>query len=127
LFKERIPEFTLAGDVFMYLPKDKGNVIDKGFYQKLTSGKVIAIARRTKQLEEKTYGLQIEQRFIAKDQFFVVKDGIYHSIKKQDDLLDLFDDKRQEIYEFRSRFNQKYKKNPEQFIVAFTNYYNQLP
>ena len=127
IFKERIPEFIIGDQVFVYLPKDKDGVVDNGFYQKLTHGKAIALARRAKLLEEKTSNLQVEQRFIENDHFFVLKDGIYHSIKKQNDLLELFNDKRQEIHDFRSRFNQKFKKNPEQYIIALTNYYNQLP
>jgi len=127
VFKERIPEFILNGEVFVYLPKDKDNVIGNGFYQKLTAGKAIALAKRSKYLEEKTYNLQIEQRFIQKDRFYVLKDGKYYHIKKQDDLVELLNDKRQQMHEFRSRFNQKFKKNPEQFIIAMTDYYNQLP
>jgi len=126
LFKERIPGFVMRGQVFVYLEKDKDGVIDKGFYQKLTDGKAIVLARRTKRLEEKTSSLTVEQRFIEKDHFFVLKDGVFYSIKKQDDLLELFKDKRQAIHEFRSGYNQKFKKNPEQFIVAMTNYYNQF-
>jgi len=127
IFKERIPEFKIGDDVFVYLPKDKDGVMDKGFYQKLTHGKAIALARRTKELEEKTYNMTVEQRFIEKDHFFIFKEGAYHSIKRQGDLLELFNDKRQQIHDFRSRFNQKYKRDPEQYIIALTNYYNQLP
>lgn len=126
LFKERIPEFTRENDVFVYVRKDPKNVVTSGFYQRLTKGRATVLIRRTKILDEKVSGLQVEQKFVIKDRYYVLKDGTYHSIRRQDDLINLFKDRRQEISQYRSQLNERFKKNPEHYIVAMANYYNQL-
>jgi hypothetical protein len=126
LFRERVQEFILTGKVFVYLEKDKNNVVSNGFYQRVTDGKATVYAKRVRKLEEKIDGLFIERKFILADQFFVLKVGVYYTVKKQKGLLALFKDKRQEISEYKGRLKQKYKTNPEQFIVNIADYYNQL-
>ncbi len=126
LFRERVKEFTLAGQTFEYLESDPTHVISNGFYHRIAKGRAVVYVKRKKNLEEKINGLQVDRKFVSSDHFYVMIDGKYHPVKKQQELLSLFKDKRAEIYQFKDRMNMKYKTNPEQFILTLVNYYNQL-
>lgn len=126
LFRERVQQFNLAGQFFVYIEKNSEAGIRNGFYQQLTDGKATAYVKRVKILEEKIDGLVLERKFLPADQFFILKDKIYQPVKKQKDLLKILKDKRQELSQYKSRQKIKYKENPEQFIVRMTAYYNQL-
>ena len=126
LFREKIAEFVLIGKVFVYIRKDKDEVMTSGFYQKLTSGNAVFLVKRTKQLEEKIYGTRIESKFLTKDRFYILKDDRYYHVKRENDLVDLFKDKRDEIYAYKHQLKLRFKSDPEYFILKLTNYYNEL-
>ena len=102
LYGENISQFILDGQIFVYVPKDKNNVMDNGFYQQLTAGNATVLVKRKKLLEEKINGLTLEAKFITKNHFFILKDGVYHSIKREDDLMSVLKDRRQELYQYKS-------------------------
>ncbi len=126
VFGANVSRFIVNGQTFIYLNRDKDNVLTDGLYQELATGNVTLLAKRKKLLEEKINGLQLEARFIAKDNFFLVRDGVYHPIRKEAELMSLLNDKREELYQFKRANALKFRANPEQFILAITNYYNQL-
>jgi hypothetical protein len=126
LYGDNISQFILDGQTFVYLARDKNNVIDSGFYQQLATGNATILVKRKKLLEEKINGLQLEAKFVTKNRFFILKDGVYQTIKREDDLLSVLKDKRQELYEYKKSRGLRYKSNPELFIMTITNYYNQL-
>ncbi|HET6995676.1 MAG TPA: hypothetical protein VFI06_11875 [Chitinophagaceae bacterium] len=126
LFREKVSQFVLDGQTFVYVGRDKNSVMENGFYQQLIAGKATLLVKRQKLLEEKVNGLQVEARFIAKNHFFILKDGVYRTIRKEDDLMSVLKDRRQELYQYKSSKRLRYKSNPELFIMIITNYYNQL-
>jgi hypothetical protein len=126
LYGENISQFILDGQTFVYVARDKNNVMDNGFYQQLTAGNATILVKRKKLLEEKINGVTLDVRFITKNHFFILKDGVYHSIKREDDLMSVLKDRRQELYQYKSSMHLRYKSNPELFIMSITNYYNQL-
>ena len=126
LFSERVSQFIINGEVFVYLREDKKGIIQKGFYQLLQDGKAVLYKKSFKLLEEKIEDRQLIRQFVLTEKFFVWKNEEYRPVKRQKDLLDILKDKGQELNQYKNQHNLRYKGNAEKFIVSLTQYYNQL-
>jgi hypothetical protein len=124
LFSDRVQEFLLNDMVFVRLFATRDNGITTGFYQRLSSGKVTAFAKRVRILEEKINGLEVERKFLTKDVFYVEKDNIYTKIRKGQSLLALLKDKHSELAQYLNQVKIRYKAGPEAYITHVTEFYN---
>jgi len=125
LFSERIQEFRLEDQLFTRLQPDKDNVLRNAFYHRLTEGKVSVFASRQKKIEENIVDNTLERSFITVDQFYLLKDGTYHLVNSQKQLLSLLKDKRQSISQHLRKQKLKYKKEKERTVVEAAKFYNQ--
>ncbi|HEX7848038.1 MAG TPA: hypothetical protein VF476_19705 [Chitinophagaceae bacterium] len=126
LISERVSEFVIAGEKFVYLNPDVKNPLTKGFYVYLSEGRVSLYKKSSVRLEERTDGLQVERDFILSTQFFILKGAAYSRIKKQDDLMSLLSDKSRDLAQYKNKEGLRFKKDPGTFITNITRYYNQL-
>ena len=126
LFSPRVKEFTFGGNRFVRLTREltDGDLSD-GFYQVLTSGKVTAIARTQKFIEEKVDITGISRWFEMKTRYYMLKDGKYKMIRSKNDLTGLLKEHRREVNQALSNLKLKYRKNAQQNIIAATDAYNQ--
>jgi hypothetical protein len=122
LYNDRVGEFTLYGHRFIFLSR----AVPDGFYDLLESGKVTIYAKREKKIEESITGDEIIHTIAAKDFFYAVRDGQFHSCGSQKSLLSLLVDRKKEIKTYMRSNRIRFKKNPEQAILKITAYYNQL-
>ena len=125
LFNERIQKFYYDGQTFIRLRPDKDNVLQTGFYQVLTEGKVTVIVMRQKKIDEKIVDLTVERKFVSSNVYYALKDSNYYLINNQKSLLNLLKDKRQNILKHLKKNKLKYKKNVEKTILAIAEFYNQ--
>jgi len=125
LFSDRIQEFQLEDQHFTRLQPDKDNVLKDAFYQVLAIGKVTVFAARQKKIEENIVENTLERSFITVDQYYLLKDGRYHLILNQKQLLSILKDKRQSITQNLRKQKLKYKKEKEKTIVQVAKFYNQ--
>lgn len=126
LFSERVSQFVIKGEEFVYLRENENEIAGKGFYQVLKHGKAVVYKKSFKLLDEKIEGQQIQREFFLKEQFFVRMNNVYYRIKRQQDLLNVFKDKNREVNQYKNQLKLKYKGNAEKFIVSVAQYYNQL-
>jgi hypothetical protein len=126
LFSDRVQEFSLNNKVFVRLFADKDNDIPTGFYQRLSTGKATAFVKRIKLLEEKINGLEVERKFLTKDMFYILKDGLYTKIRKRQSLLLALKDKNNELAQYLNQAKIKYKAGAETYIIRVTEFYNKL-
>jgi hypothetical protein len=126
LYSPRVKEFTFGGNRFVRLTREStdGELSD-GFYQVLSSGKVTAIARTQKYIEEKVDITGISRWFEMKTRYYMLKDGKYKLIRSKNDLTGLLKEHRREVNQALSNLKLKYRKNVQQNIVAATDAYNQ--
>ena len=61
-----------------------------------------------------------------KDSHFIVKDGLYHSIKNKKSFMSVVKDKRGEMQKFTKNNKLSFKKSFEEDVVKALTYYNQL-
>jgi hypothetical protein len=126
LFSPRVKEFTFDGNRFVRLTRESTNgELSDGFYQVLSTGKVIAIAKTQKFIEEKVDITGISRWFEIKTRYYLVKDGKYKIIRSKNDLTNLLKEHRREVNQALSNLKLRYRKNAQQNIVAATDAYNQ--
>ena len=125
LFGERVQQFHFADFHFYRLKTGIKNEPIADIYQLLADGKIKLLSRRSKIIEENLENKKVEKKFIEQDKFFLVKDGIYHSIRNQKSLLNLLSDRRQEILKDLRKNNIRFKKDREKTIIHIADFYNQ--
>lgn len=125
LFSPRVSQFVIGGMKFLRLgvPGD-GTGLPEGFYQVLAQGKLTAYARKTKYIFERVIDRSIVRSFESVFKYYVLKDGIYHHIRKADDLFDLVKDRKKEVQKALSSKGIKFRKNPEGAIITAIELYN---
>lgn len=126
LFSPRVKEFSFAGIKFVRLGKPgDGSGLPEGFYQQLVSGKLTALARKTKTIVEWIVDQTIMRRFDSITRYYVQKDSVYHPIMNASDLFDLVKDRKKEVQQFLSSRKLKYRREPEKTIISAIEFYNQ--
>jgi hypothetical protein len=126
LFSPRVKEFTFDGNRFVRLTRESTNgELSDGFYQVLSTGKVTAVAKTQKFIEEKVDITGISRWFEIKTRYYMLKDGKYKIIRSKNDLTNLLKEHRKEVNQALSNLKLRYRKNAQQNIVAATNAYNQ--
>lgn len=98
-----------------------------GWYQPLVEGKTSLYLFPSKILREvKPYNSSVaDQRIYTSDEFWVVRSGMVHKVKKPKELPVLLSGKRAEMEKFMERADIKNAAVPEQ-LVAMVRYYNSL-
>lgn len=125
-FSPRISRFSFSGSTFVRLGKySDGSSLPDGFYQQLAQGKVTAYAKKTKLIREVVSVGAISQFFEDKVKYYVLRDGVYHTIKNAGDLWSLLKEYKKEIQQYLASSNLKYRNDPERTIVAAVEFYNQ--
>ena len=68
----------------------------------------------------------ISVKIYKRDSHFVLKNGLYHSIKHRNSFMSVVKDKRSEMQKFIKNNKLGFKKNFEDDVVKALSYYNQL-
>lgn len=129
LINERVKHFTLGGHHFKRLVVDSlsSKVLNTGFYEVLVDGKIELLANRSKQMQEKIEGNNINADFIVTDKLFLKKDNVYHPVNKKSSVLKILSDRSEELKKFSSSKKLKFKKaSRESSIVQLVEYYSSL-
>ncbi len=125
LINEKLVYFKLLDHVFVNIVPDSNNtIVTKGFYDRLYNGKTIVYARRKKIVYEDQN--TFEKSFIATDKYFIYKDGTWHAVSGQGDVLNVFKEKKKDISKYLRQNKIKFKKDPEYAMVKMAEYYDQL-
>lgn len=127
LYSPRVKEFSYSGMQFLRLnKKDASPAPETGFYHILVSGKLTALRRSVKVIEEKLEANKVDRWFEEKTKYYMLKDGIYHHVNNKKDILSVCKDHKKEVQQFLSKKKLKYRQNPETMIVLVAGFYNQL-
>ena len=126
IYSNRVEQFKLGGTHFVRLEQDEHKVIKQGFYQVLAIGEITLFARRTKIIEEKITGNELERKFVAGNQYYAFKAGQYTWLKKPKSLIAILGEKKPKVNQYMNGQNVSYKKEPERAMVLIADYNNQL-
>lgn len=125
LYSPSVDSFSLAGETFIYVGRSNMAGLEKtGFYQKLVTGKLSILAKRSKFIEEKT-GTEVEKKIGVKDQFFALSRGGASIITSEESLLQYTGDQARKIRAYLREKELRFRKQKEAAIVAAAIFYNQ--
>jgi len=126
LINEKLPQFILMGHTFIKIKADSTNKLKTGFYDLLYSGKVQALAKTVKTIQNTgSYGT-IEKSFIEEKSYYIKNKGIYYEVGGEGDVLKALKDKKKEMQQYIKSEKIKYRKDPDQFLIKITSYYDHL-
>jgi hypothetical protein len=121
--KSKVESFEINRRNFVHLSKEKYPFVsDYGFYELLYQNDISVYAKRSKFVQPATKVDELNS-FSQVNRYFIIKDQNFHAIKRERDLLKIFDTKRTEIKEVLFTKKIKFKHNPEQVILAVVDYY----
>jgi hypothetical protein len=125
LFSSRVTYFTLGDDRFIYIPEGVNKLMPvPGFYQQLRRGKLTILAKRSKLIEESIEQQEVKRWFTDVNKYYVVKDGVFYSPRKEASLLTLLGEHRTEAKQAFRKAKIRFRKAPEQAILIIADYYN---
>ncbi|WP_315820038.1 hypothetical protein [Paraflavitalea speifideaquila] len=84
LFSEKIKSFSLMNHHFIRILKDSlsNSPLSTGFYDQMYTGPTSVLVRRSKFIEETVKEI-LERKFVEQYQYYVYKDGNYHTIRSK--------------------------------------------
>jgi hypothetical protein len=126
LFTPRVRSFSLEGKLFIYLSGMEEKGLKTGIYHQAVTGTLSLYIRHSKMIEENIVDNALEKKITSRDAYFVLKNGQYHPVRKQKDIIDLIQDKKKEINSLLKSRQIRYKDDPEHFLVNLIQHYNQL-
>ena len=126
LFSPRVSYFVLGGSTFIYINEaENKSAPQPGFYQLLSKGSMTFLAKRSMRIEENIVRVSVERKFVSADQYYLLKEGKYNNLKNEAALLNLVGDQKQTVKQVLRKKKIRFKKNPEQAIIAVAEYINQ--
>jgi len=128
LVSDKIDSFQLAGHNFIRVVQDSSNqdIISTGFYERLYLGKTVVLAKRKKKYEETISTNGTSSQFTEDDHYFILKKGIFYSVRNRKTALSVFKEDKKEIQKLLHKNKIKFKPNSEYGIVKIAEYHDQL-
>ena len=124
LISEKISMFTLGPHTFVRLAADEAKTITSGFHERLYDGKTKVYVRREKSLQQKVESNDIIFNFDEKNRVYIQKDGVYYPVKTKNSVLEVFNDRKQEIRAFLKKNGGINKHNRENAIAKVAAFYD---
>jgi hypothetical protein len=126
LFTPRIKSFTLGSKRFVNLTSSESGIIKPGIYELLSNGRLAFYVKRGKTVTENIVSNILEKRIVDNNSFYIVKEGQYYTIRKQNAIMELVKDKKEAVNTRLKTAGLRFKKNPEEVLITIVEYYNQL-
>ncbi|MBB6110299.1 hypothetical protein SAMN05421821_106107 [Mucilaginibacter lappiensis] len=129
LLNERLEHFDLFSHHFVNIIADSLQTnagINAGFYDELYHGNVVVLAKYSKSLQTTSISNTIDTYFSSSKSFFLKKGNNYYSISGQAALLDILKDKKKELQQYIKANKIKYRRAPEEAMVAIAGRYDEL-
>jgi hypothetical protein len=126
LVAEKVQSFTVSEHTFVRLTREGNNKINDGFYDRLYDGNVKVYARLMKTYRETLNNKEVIPSYTEGIRYYVVKDGIFHTVKTKKSVLQILVDRKQEMKTFVRKNRIRFKNNREVAIVRVIEYYDSL-
>lgn len=127
LDKGKVCGFVADGHRYVHLfnSTNAADELPDDFYEVLYEGKVRAYAKHAKQIVRALHA-DAQDRFVEQVSYFVWKQGQYHRIDREKDLLNLFPEDKSKLKAFWKERHLNFGKAPGAFIQQTLSYWNQI-
>lgn len=124
---EKVDHFSLGNSQFTWINGDSLAGVRTGFYEVIYNGRVKALVKRVKTIQEDLYDGSYKGTYLIKDRFIVQKQNAFFEVKTKRSLLKLFPDQARELRRFMRKNNLRFKdEGREQAIARTTQRYDEL-
>lgn len=128
LVKQKVESFTLHNHTFIHLKIDSTASLPmrSGFYDLLYEGKIKALVKREKSLQERATADGMEGSFKEIDKYFIWKEGTYHQVRSKSSVLRVLKDQKKQLNKFASANKLQFRSGREEAIFKLAQYYDTL-
>ena len=122
---EKVDSFSIQSHVFIHLPINKyKGLVKAGYYDCVLTGDPGVFVRREKRLIVPSSAEEI--RWVQYDYYYILYKNTIYAVTGKSDLLDLFNDRKDQLRKYIRSQKLDFKKNTEAALVMITNYYSHL-
>jgi hypothetical protein len=122
LLRSKVEYFDIDTHRFVHLDNDK---VAEGYYDLLYNGNMKFYVKRQKVLTIKMNGNDADNIFEQRIKYYILKNGVYHSIKSKGSVLGLMKDKKKELKRVLKEEKLKFGKNREKAVTRLLQSYEQ--
>ena len=124
----KIGTFSLGNSVFVQpaFYKIKENIPGEGFYQQLYNGFTTVLVKQRKQVVYKATAEETIARFVQYNSYYIKKGLNYLPVSRKKDILEIYDDRKNEIRKFIEDNKLNFRKNPVTMLEKIAAYYDQI-
>ncbi|MBK0383928.1 hypothetical protein I5M32_13245 [Pedobacter sp. SD-b] len=127
LIKSKVQDFSLNGHKFIYLDKLGSTItISAGFYEELYSNKLVLLSKRNKVITEGVSTAGVKRNIEIINKYYIYKDGMFQRFNSISSLVNILKERKKELSSYIKINKKKFKKEPEEAMIAIVNYYDQL-
>jgi hypothetical protein len=128
LINEKVQSFSLGGHSFIRLDRDSlaPGTGKTGFYDVLVAGKVPALARYYKDLQESATREGMTGEFRLVTRYFLLRDNTLIPVKSKKDVFKALPERRKELQQYAGNKKIKFGRQREAGLLALMRYYNEL-
>lgn len=126
LVTQKIESFTISDHTFVRLRRDSSNKITEGFYDRLYNGSSKVYGKYQKHYRETLRDRQIIPSFDENARYYLVRDGVFNTVKTKASILQVFHDHKQEVRNFIRKNRIRFKNNRDVAIVQVAEFYDSL-
>jgi hypothetical protein len=101
--------------------------ITTGFYDQLYSGKIEALARRAKDIQNSSSGTTApETYFSATNKYYFRIGSTYYKVSSKNSVLNVLKDRKKELQQYIRKNNIRFSNDPEGAMAKIASYYDHL-
>jgi hypothetical protein len=126
LVAEKVQRFRLFDHTFVRLSPNANARISEGFYDQLYEGESKVYAKYFKDYNETITSKEVVKRFDERVRYYLVKDNKFNVVKSKGSVINVFDDRKQEVKNFIRKNHIRFKANRAQAIVRIAEFYDTL-
>ncbi|HET8829919.1 MAG TPA: hypothetical protein VFM79_11290 [Pelobium sp.] len=127
LIKNKIQGFSISGHKFIRLDEtDTNSEIPSGFYEELYHHKLVLLAKRGKTVRENVSANGVKRNIETLNRYYIYKNEKFQRFNSLSSLVKILKDRKKELSQYMKINKKKFKKEPEDAMVAIVTYYDQL-
>ena len=128
LVSEKIQRFSIDGHNFRLIENStvQNSLPRTAFYDVLYDGETRVVALRQKFRRDEVEALRIEVTYEEKNRYFILRNGVYFSVRSKGSVLKLMDDKKQQLRRLIKQNGLSFHDNRELALKSVAQFYDEL-
>ncbi len=123
--KRELNSFTILKKTFVnFLTSDTADLMaPSGIVERIYEGDISVFVKRQKRVDERIREMTVEREFEQENNFYLLKDGLFYSVKRKSHVFKVLQDRKKIIRKELRKNGIVFRKNPEYALVKIVEYY----